>query len=72
MSDMGDKWIWTFGGGTEWAKNYVVINGNEMAGRRYVFEKYGQENMAFDYPYDIGMIKCVERFNLKLLEEVTV
>lgn len=67
-----DKWIWTFGGHTKWSNRYVVINGDEMAGRLYVFAKYGQESMATDYPYEMGIDKVVRKYNLKFLEEVTV
>lgn len=69
---MYDKWIWTFGGHTKWSDKYIVINGNEMDGRLYVFHKYGQESMAMDYPYDVGMIKCVDKYHLELLEEVNL
>lgn len=69
---MREKWIWTFGGHTPWSNRYVVINGDEMAGRRYVFARYGQESMAFDYPYESGMDNVVRKFNLKLLEEITL
>lgn len=69
---MYNKWIWTFGLHTKWSGHYVVINGDEMAGRLYVFHKYGQENMAFDYPYENAMTNVVRKYNLKLLEEVNV
>lgn len=70
---MTNKWIWTFGGDVKLLRDkYVVINGSEIAGRKYVFEKYGQENMATDYPYEMGMEKVVRKYNLKILEEVNV
>lgn len=69
---MYNKWIWTFGLHTKWSGNYVLINGDEMAGRLYVFHKYGQESMAFDYPYETGIENVVGKYHLRLLEEVTV
>lgn len=67
------KWIWTFGGDVKLLSDkYVVINGDEGAGREYVFKKYGRMNCCMDYPYDYGMEKVVNRYGLKLLEEVDV
>lgn len=67
------KWIWTFGGMNKFlADKYVVINGDEQDGRDYVFERYGQDNCCMDYPYEYGMDKVVKKYNLKLLEEVTL
>lgn len=69
---MFKKWIWTFGLGCKALKDkYVVINGNEEAGRTYVFDNYGQENCCSEYPYEYGM-EVVEKYKLKLLEEVNV
>lgn len=66
------KWLWTFGVDTKWSNGYVVINGDEELGRKYVFHKYGQESMAMDYPYEIGMKNVVEKYHLELLEEAMI
>lgn len=68
---MYNKWIWTFRSYTKWSDRYVVINGDEKAGRLYVFNKYGQESVTVGVPYELGM-HYVRKNNLKLLEEVNV
>lgn len=69
---MGEKWICTFGLGCKLLKDkYVVATGDVDSIRTYMYDNYGQDNCCSFYPYDYGM-EVVKKYNLNLLEEVTV
>lgn len=62
------KWIWTFGSGTKYRGQYVIVccRDGEGDGREEVFERYGQDNCSMSYLFDKGM-ELARRYGWKCL-----
>lgn len=66
------KYLITFGIGTKWSGNCVLITAsNEDTVREYVYDKYGQDNVAMVYHYENskGIIK---KYDYKILEDTVL
>ena len=64
------KLVFTFGGETYNAKNVVIVHCNDsVKARQYVYEKYGQDTIAFDYHYDEDSLKNGCEWKVGLFEE---
>ena len=65
------KLVFTFGCATYNANNVVIVNCNDSAkARQYVYYKYGQDSVAFDYHYDEDSLKNDCEWQDGLFEEV--
>lgn len=65
------KWIWSFCGNTENAKNCVILETEKGDGREYMFAKYGRENCCMSYLYELGKT-LIAKYNWQVIEEVVL
>ena len=64
------KYLITFGIGTKWRGDCVIITAsNEDNVREYVYDKYGQWNVAFIYDYE-QMKSLIRTYKYEIIEEV--
>lgn len=66
--------MWTFGVGTPLKGKVVITHSKDFENAmRYVCEKYGQYNVAFNYIDGYSDINgMIEKYNYEIIEEVTL
>lgn len=65
------KIVFTFGCGTKFAGKVVIIECDEiMTAIDYIFRKYGQQNVAFEYHYDKESLENYCAYKKGLFEEL--
>lgn len=63
------KYLITFGIGTKWRGKCVIITAStEDNVREYVYEKYGQYNVAMFYDYETSK-EIISKYNYEVIEE---
>lgn len=63
------KYLITFGIGTKWRGDCVIITAsNEDNVREYVYDKYGQWNVAAVYDYETSK-ELISKYNYEVIEE---
>lgn len=71
MSKKKLKLVFTFGVGTEHGGKVVIVNCNNIINAiKYVFNNYGQDNVAFEYHYNKESLKNGCAYEDGLFEEV--
>ena len=66
------KYLITFGLGTKWRNKCVVITASdEDKVREYVYDKYGQWNVAAVYDYEIYKT-IIDKYNYEIIEEINL
>lgn len=63
------KYLITFGIGTKWRGDCVIITAsNEDNVREHVYDKYGQWNVAAVYDYETSK-EIISKYNYEVIEE---
>lgn len=68
------KLLWTFGLDTPYKHKCVITFSKDFeTAMNYVYDKYGQENVASNYvdPYQ-HINKLIEKYNYEIIEEITL
>jgi hypothetical protein len=66
------KYLITFGIGTKWRGDCVIITAsNEDNVREYVYDKYGQWNVAAVYDYETSK-SIIDKYNYEIIEEINL